>query len=237
MSQAFAHQRVLILTGAGISAESGLKTFRDADGLWEGHRIEDVATPEAFARDPDLVYDFYNQRRRSLREVTPNAAHVAIAKFEHQHIASGGEFLLVTQNVDDLHGRAGSKRLLHMHGELIKARCLDRGEVLNWTDDLDQSSVHPRSKMPGRLRPHIVWFGEVPLHLDEIFDFARRAEVFIAIGTSGVVYPAAMLVNATPPHCRRILLNLAAAENATAFDEVMLGAATQLVPQLLGSSN
>ena len=230
----FVGQRVTILTGAGISAESGLQTFRDADGLWEGHRLEDVATPEAFSRQPELVHEFYNQRRRALRSVTPNAAHLAIAEFERQHTDRGDEFLLVTQNVDDLHQRADSRSLIAMHGELNKARCQESGEVWTWNEDLSTSTPHPRNpSLRGRLRPHIVWFGETPLLLDEIFEFVRQTDVFIAIGTSGVVYPAAMLVQSTPLHTQRILLNLASAENARAFDQILLGQATDLVPKLL----
>lgn len=233
----FAGQRVLILTGAGISAESGLQTFRDADGLWEGHRLEDVATPEAFARNPRLVDEFYNQRRRALRSVQPNPAHAALAEFERQHLERGDEFLLVTQNVDDLHTRAGSRRCIPMHGELNKVRCLDTHEVFDWRTDLTRETPHPKHPdRLGRLRPHIVWFGEVPFELDLIFEFARRTDIFIAIGTSGVVYPAAMLVQATPLHARRWLLNLASAENAGAFDDVKLGPATELVPKLLFST-
>ncbi len=224
---------VLILTGAGISAESGIPTFRGPDGLWEGHRVEDVATPEAFERDPTLVHRFYNLRRRKLLEPTikPNAAHRALADFEAEHDAG---FLLVTQNIDDLHQRAGSRRVLPMHGELLKARCLDSDEVFDWTDDLDLDTPHPRDPMRlGRLRPHIVWFGEVPLGLDQIEQAASAADVFIAIGTSGVVYPAAGIVRATRPDCYRIEINLDATPGSSRFDESIRGQATVEVPRVL----
>lgn len=179
---------IVILTGAGISAESGVATFRDADGLWEGHRIEDVATPEGFARDPALVHQFYNLRRASLKAVSPNAAHEALARLEREW---SGDCLLVTQNVDDLHERAGSRSLIHMHGELRKARCVACEMVHPWTDDLDQKSRCSRCGAAGQLRPHICWFGEIPFEMDTIQDALFRCDIFAAIGTSGVVYPAA----------------------------------------------
>ncbi|MFN7958686.1 MAG: Sir2 family NAD+-dependent deacetylase [Holophagaceae bacterium] len=225
---------IVILTGAGISAESGLRTFRDADGLWENHRVEDVATPEAFRRDPALVQRFYNERRRSLATVQPNAAHLALARLERER---PGEVLLVTQNVDDLHDRAGSQNLLHMHGELLKARCLGCGAIHPWPGDLDGTSRCPACERGG-LRPHIVWFGELPLDLDRIYDAVERCGLFVAIGTSGHVYPAAGLVQAVAPGTRTVELNLAASRVASAFQEVRTGRATDLVPafvdELLG---
>ncbi len=225
---------IVILTGAGISAESGLRTFRDADGLWENHRVEDVATPEAFRRDPALVQRFYNERRRSLATVQPNAAHLALARLECER---PGEVFLVTQNVDDLHDRAGSRNLLHMHGELLKARCLARGAVHAWPGDLDAASRCPACARGG-LRPHIVWFGELPLGLDRIYDAVERCDLFVAIGTSGHVYPAAGLVQAVAPGARTVELNLAPSLVACAFQEVRAGFATDLVPafvdELLG---
>ena len=187
---------IVILTGAGISAESGVPTFRGADGLWENHRIEEVATPAAFRRDPGLVQRFYNERRRQLRTVQPNPAHEALAKLDELR---PGEFLLVTQNVDDLHDRAGSRRLLHMHGELRKARCQDCGAVHPWDQDIEEVSLCPACGCRGRLRPHIVWFGEMPLELDRIFTALGKADVFVSIGTSGNVYPAAGFVQAVLP--------------------------------------
>ena len=217
---------IVILTGAGVSAESGLRTFRDAGGLWEGHRLEEVATPEAFARDPDLVQRFYDARRRQLREVEPNAAHLALAQLERDW---AGEVLLITQNVDDLHQRAGSKRLLPMHGELRKARCLTCRTVSPWDEELE-----PRPPCPAcgerTLRPHIVWFGEEPLRLAAIFEAVDRCGLFLSIGTSGVVYPAAGLVAAAPAHARTVELNLEPSQVASAFRERHGGRATDLVP-------
>lgn len=224
-------RRVVVLTGAGISQESGLKTFRDGDGLWEGHHVEDVATPEAFERNPALVYDFYNQRRRQLQsgDVQPNAAHRALAAFEQRF---DGEFLLVTQNVDDLHTRAGSKKLLHMHGELLRARCLDTGEIFPWKDDLDHTSVHPYdAKRKGRLRPHIVWFGEMPLAMERIELALAECDLFVAIGTSGLVYPAAGFVSWTPRTCRRVEINLHPTAVGSRFEESVSGPASVAVPQ------
>ena len=225
---------IVILTGAGISAESGLRTFRDADGLWENHRVEDVATPEAFRRDPALVQRFYNERRRSLATVQPNAAHHALARLERER---RGEVFLVTQNVDDLHDRAGSRNLLHMHGELLKARCLACQAVHAWPGDLDGTSRCPACERGG-LRPHIVWFGELPLDMDRIYDAVERCDLFVAIGTSGHVYPAAGLVQAVAPGTRTVELNLAPSLVASAFQEVRTGRATDLVPafvdELLG---
>lgn len=223
--------RLVILTGAGISAESGLPTFRGADGLWEGHRVEDVASPVAFARDPELVHRFYNLRRAALRTVEPNAAHLSLARLE---AAWRGSFLLVTQNVDDLHDRAGSSRLLHMHGELIRARCKACRHGWEWRDDLSPDSICPSCGKSGRVRPDIVWFGEEPLHLGEIFDALSRASLFIAIGTSGHVYPAAGFVDvARGAGARAIEINLADTAASAAFDERRTGPATDLVPALV----
>ena len=160
-------QNLVILTGAGISAESGISTFRDAGGLWETHRFEDLASPQGFARDPALVHRFYNLRRAQLRVVQPNAAHVALATLERAW-AARGDFLLVTQNVDDLHERAGSQRLLHMHGELRKLRCAACGEVTPWQDDAGTDTPCPGCARAGAMRPDIVWFGEMPYHMEEI---------------------------------------------------------------------
>lgn len=229
------YRNIVVLTGAGISAESGIQTFRGGDGLWEGHRIEDVATPEAFHRQPQLVQHFYNARRQALfhPEIKPNAAHEALATFE-KHFS--GEFLLVTQNVDNLHERAGSKKILHMHGELMKARCLDSDEVFDWEKDLDHTTPHPlEPARKGCLRPHIVWFGEMPLYLDRIYDALARCDLFIAIGTSGVVYPAAGFVQDTPRTCRRVEINIESSQVGSLFEESVKGPATQTVPQFLVS--
>lgn len=228
------HARLVILTGAGISAESGLRTFRAADGLWENHRVQDVATPEAFQRNPALVYRFYNERRRSLPTVQPNAAHLALARLEREW---AGEILLVTQNVDDLHDRAGSRNLLHMHGELLKARCQGCGTIHHWPEDMDHDSRCPTC---GRnpVRPHIVWFGEMPLEMDRIYQALERCDLFVAIGTSGHVYPAAGFVEAVDPGARTVELNLEPSLVASAFQEARIGQATELVPafvdELLG---
>jgi NAD-dependent deacetylase len=224
----------VILTGAGISAESGLRTFRAADGLWEEHRVQDVATPEAFHRDPALVYRFYNERRRSLASVQPNAAHLALARLEREW---PGELLLVTQNVDDLHDRAGSRKLLHMHGELLKARCLACGAVHDCPGDLNPDNRCPDCGR-GQVRPHIVWFGELPLGMDRIYRALDRCDLFLAIGTSGHVYPAAGFVAAVGPDARTMELNLEPSRVASAFGESRTGKATELVPafveELLG---
>lgn len=228
---------VLILTGAGISAESGIRTFRDADGLWEGHRVEEVATPQGFDANPALVHEFYNERRRGLQrpEIQPNAAHLALAEFEARHV--DGEFLLVTQNIDDLHQRAGSRQVLPMHGELLKVRCIDTHAVFDWTGDLDLSTPHPddpdNPRLKGRLRPHVVWFGEMPFGLERIERAAAEADVFVAIGTSGLVYPAAGIVSQTPSDCQKIEINLGQTPASPSFDETIHGKASVEVPRLL----
>ncbi|MFQ5347724.1 MAG: Sir2 family NAD+-dependent deacetylase [Rhodothalassiaceae bacterium] len=232
-----AYSNIVILTGAGISAESGLSTFRDEGGLWAQHRIEDVATPEAFAGNPALVQSFYNARRRQLREVAPNAAHAALARLESE---LAGEVLVVTQNVDDLHERAGSRRVLHMHGELRKARCLGCGAVLPWEDDVRDDDRCPRCRR-ARLRPHIVWFGEIPFHMEEIERAIARADLFVSIGTSGAVYPAAGFVGLARAlgRAHTVELNLEPSEGRHLFAEGHYGPATDVVPafvdRLLGA--
>ncbi|WP_430463023.1 Sir2 family NAD+-dependent deacetylase [Thalassolituus sp. LLYu03] len=221
------YRRIVVLTGAGISAESGLRTFRDANGLWENHRIEDVATPEAFVRDPELVQSFYNARRAQLQEVAPNGAHQALAEFER---AFSGEFLLVTQNVDDLHDRAGSRNLLHMHGELLKARCLLTGKVFPFRDDITRATLCPCCNRP-TLRPHIVWFGEMPLFMNEIYQALERCDLFVSIGTSGHVYPAAGFVQvARQAGAHTVEINLEPSQTEDAFADRLYGPATQAVP-------
>lgn len=225
-------QRIVVLTGAGISAESGIKTFRDSDGLWENHRIEDVATPEAFARNPEQVQHFYNLRRAQLAQVTPNAAHQALADFEQRF---NGEFLLITQNVDNLHEQAGSQQLLHMHGELCQARCLACGHVQPWNADIDDHSSCQQCQTK-RLRPNIVWFGEMPLFMDDIYHALSRCDVFISIGTSGHVYPAAGFVeiaNAAGAHS--VEINLEPSNTRDAFAEHRYGKAGIEVPRYLQS--
>lgn len=221
-------KNIFVLTGAGISAESGLKTFRDADGLWEGHRVEDVATPEAYARDPKLVRDFYNERRTQLETVEPNPAHVALAELERDHLT------LVTQNVDDLHERGGSQDVWHMHGELLKKRCEFCVAVSPCVEDLSEVLECEACGRSGGMRPHIVWFGEMPFLMDEIYDRIAQADVFISIGTSGVVYPAAGLA-AEAKHCgaKTIELNLTDTELSANFDELIQGKAADVVPELV----
>lgn len=178
---------IFILTGAGISKESGLDTFRDQDGMWAKHRIDDVATPEGFQKNPKLVQKFYNQRRSELEKVQPNLAHIAIAQLEK---VWPGKVTLVTQNVDDLHERAGSKNIIHMHGKLKEARCVETGQVIPWTQDLDISIKCPCCNQKGNLRPNVVWFGELPIDLPLIFQALDTTDYFLSIGTSGNVYPA-----------------------------------------------
>ena len=220
---------IVILTGAGISAESGLATFRAADGLWEGHRVEDVATPEAYRRDPKLVHDFYDARRARLREVEPNAAHRALARLDAEW---DGDLLLVTQNVDDLHERAGSKRLLHMHGELTRGWCLACNERQEWLGDMGEAAQCALCGERGRVRPDIVWFGEMPYELDRIEEALRSADLFVSIGTSGAVYPAAGFVQ-TARYCgaRTLEMNLDPSLGSTFFDESRIGPAGKLLPE------
>lgn len=223
--------RVVVLTGAGISAESGIRTFRGSDGLWEGHKIEDVASPMGFARDPEQVYRFYNDRRRQLvsPDIRPNAAHLALAALEEK---LGDDFMLVTQNIDDLHKRAGSKRLLPMHGELRKARCTRCLGVPDWDGDFDAATACTICSKTGGLRPHVVWFGEMPLYMDDIYAQLMQCEVFAAIGTSGHVYPAAGFVEvAWQAGAKTVELNLEPSQVASAFGEQRYGKATEIVPQ------
>lgn len=190
-------ERIVILTGAGVSAESGLATFRDADGLWEQHDPMEIATPEAFARDPALVYRFYNARRNQLGEVVPNAAHRALARLQREF---SGEVFLVTQNVDDLHERGGSEQVCHMHGTLNGMLCMACDAAMPVTRDYDRSSTCPQCLASGNLRPDIVWFGEMPYHMDEIERRLSACDLFVAVGTSGVVYPAAGFVRQALAH-------------------------------------
>jgi NAD-dependent deacetylase len=220
---------IVVLTGAGISRESGLATFRDPDGAWAKVRLEDVATPEAFARDPARVHAFYNARRAQLCEATvvPNAAHRALATLEQRW---PGAFLLVTQNVDDLHERAGSRRLLHMHGELKQARCTRCDATRAWEAPLDTTTPCPTCLLTGGMRPDIVWFGEVPYHMERIAAALARCGLFIAIGTSGAVYPAAGFVAEVRDRAHTVELNLQPSEGAALFDEALHGPATEIVP-------
>jgi NAD-dependent deacetylase len=221
-------RNIVILTGAGISAESGLATFRGPDGLWEGHRVEDVATPEAFARDPALVHAFYDARRANLQKVAPNAAHRALARLD---ALWPGELLIVTQNVDDLHERAGAKRLLHMHGELMSAWCRACDMRAPWDGAMGQGPACPECGRAGRLRPDIVWFGEMPYQMDRIDRALMNADLFVSIGTSGNVYPAAGYVQtARYVGAKTLEMNLEPSLGSYLFDESRTGPAGVLVP-------
>ena len=221
-------RNIVILTGAGVSAESGLATFRGPDGLWEGHRVEDVCTPEAFRRDSALVHAFYDARRDKLATVKPNAAHEALARLDDEW---PGELLLITQNVDDLHERAGSRRLLHMHGELTKGWCLACGERFVWTGPMGEGATCPECQVRGSVRPDIVWFGEMPYDMDRIDDALRQCDLFVSIGTSGAVYPAAGFVQ-TARYCgaRTLEINLEPSLGSYMCDESRTGRAGDLVP-------
>jgi NAD-dependent deacetylase len=252
-------RNIVILTGAGVSAESGVATFRGPDGLWEGHRVEDVATPEAFRRDPGLVHKFYDARRAKLGSVEPNAAHLALARLDAEW---PGELLLVTQNVDDLHERAGSKRLLHMHGELKSGWCLACRERFHWEGPMsptpfassavekpvpsevegrvstsldtngEGANVCPCCGVAGQVRPDIVWFGEMPYEMDRIDEALQRCDLFVSIGTSGAVYPAAGFVQTARycgAHC--LEMNLEPSQGSIFFHESRMGPAGDLVPE------
>ena len=224
-------EAIVILTGAGISQESGLETFRDEGGLWSRTRIEDVATPEAYARDPQRVLKFYDMRRQSMVDgyIRPNAAHLALARLEREW---PGDVLVVTQNIDNLHEQAGSENLLHMHGEILKARCATCNDVIAWDGSLGPKNSCQACGSIGRMRPHVVWFGEMPLYMDDIYTALDCCHLFISIGTSGNVYPAAGFVD----HVRRlgvartVELNLEPSEGATLFAETYYGPASEQVP-------
>lgn len=221
-------RNIVILTGAGISAESGIGTFRDAGGLWEQHRVEDVATPEAFARDPDLVLRFYDMRREHIQKAQPNAAHLALARLDAEW---PGKLLIVTQNVDDLHERAGATRLIHMHGEHLSAWCGACGARTEWRETLIDRPPCP-SCDESALRPDIVWFGEMPYRMDEIDNALRDCDLFVSIGTSGAVYPAAGYVQTARRFGARALeLNLEESQGSEMFHESRLGPAGLLVPE------
>lgn len=219
---------IVILTGAGISVESGLETFRDKHGLWSKVDHREVATPEGFAHNPVKVHDFYNKRRRQLRDARPNAAHHALARLEG---AWRDNFLLVTQNVDDLHESAGSRRLIHMHGELNSGLCEACGMRCSWKADMSTYSQCPHCSIVGRMRPDIVWFGEMPYHMERIYRALGQAELFIAIGTSGNVYPAAQFVEeAGASGAHTVEINLDNSDNTSLFAEVIRGPASTTVP-------
>jgi NAD-dependent deacetylase len=220
-------RNIVILTGAGISAESGLRTFRAEDGLWEDHRVEDVATPQAFRRDPELVQRFYDERRQNILAAQPNPAHAALAQLDD---GWDGELLIVTQNIDDLHERAGATRVLHMHGQGLSAWCTACDARHRWTGTLLDQPPCP-SCGTRSLRPDIVWFGEMPYRMDEIYAALARADLFVSIGTSGAVYPAAGFVQqAKSAGARTLELNLERSQGSAWFDESRLGPASELVP-------
>lgn len=219
---------IVILTGAGISAESGIDTFRDKGGIWSKVDYRDVATPEGFARNPRKVLDFYNKRRRRMADIRPNAAHIALARLEQE---LSGTFLLVTQNIDDLHEAAGSRHLVHMHGELNKALCEACGQSSRWAEDMSIDSRCPICGTIGRLRPDVVWFGEMPYHMGRIHAALSACDLFVSIGTSGSVYPAAGFVEeARFNGAHTIELNLEPSEGGSLFAEASYGRATEVVP-------
>lgn len=226
-------KKVVVLTGAGISAESGIKTFRDNDGLWENYRIEDVATPEAWQADPEVVWKFYQARRKQMNEVEPNPAHEALAKLE----AELDEFTLVTQNVDDLHERGGSSSVIHMHGRLETLRCENSEQIEERIADedlVDDFLFCNCCNEASRMRPDIVWFGEMPMQMEEINDAVDSCDIFIVIGSSGHVYPAAGLAAAArSASAQTILVNFEMPINGYDFDEVHLGMAGDILPGLV----
>jgi NAD-dependent deacetylase len=227
-------KNIVILTGAGISAESGIQTFRASDGLWENHRIEDVATPDGFRRNPSLVYKFYNERRKKLLspEIAPNNAHFAITHLEQNF---PGTVTTITQNVDDLHERSGTKNLLHMHGELLQMRCQKTGMIFEIKTDLNSDSICSCCNQKNNLRPHIVWFNEIPLHMDKIEFELSYADLFLSIGTSGNVYPAAQFVSIAKKmnraYCIEINPHSTMVQNE--FDELIRENASTALPRLV----
>jgi NAD-dependent deacetylase len=224
---------IVVLTGAGISAESGIQTFRAADGLWENHRVEDVASPEGFANDPELVHRFYNARRQQLLapSMKPNAGHQAVADLEKNF---KGEFLLVTQNIDDLHERAGSENIIHMHGELLQMRCIYSDKVFEVREDISVESCCSCCNKPRRLRPNIVWFGEMPKQMDRIFAALAQCDLFLSIGTSGNVYPAAGFVQvAAEVGAHTVEINLEPSTLQSQFDQHIYGRAGEQLPNFV----
>lgn len=223
-----AYQRIVVLTGAGLSAESGLSTFRDADGIWARYDYRDVATPEGFARNPELVYEFYNRRRRDGMKAQPNAAHIALAKLEREY---PGEVLIVTQNVDTLHEAAGSRNLIHMHGQMALSLCAACDARSPWVEDLSPDLACPSCSTTGSMRPDVVWFGEIPYELERISAALSGCDLFLSIGTSGNVYPAAGFVAAArEAGAHTVELNLEPSEGASLFAERIEGPASRVVP-------
>lgn len=231
------YQNIVVLSGAGISAESGISTFRDSNGLWDEHALEDVATPEGFQRNPQLVYDFYNMRRQQLLSdaIQPNSAHLELAKIEKLY---GEHFVLVTQNVDNLHERAGSKKVFHMHGELQRARCTHSGTSVVITEAFDGNLPCGCCEPANTMRPDIVWFGEIPYYMDEIEKALCQCDLFVSIGTSGNVYPAANFVDvAKRMGAHTVELNLEPSAGKNNFTEHHYGLASVIVPQFFNQIN
>jgi NAD-dependent deacetylase len=226
------HGKIVILTGAGISAESGIPTFRGPGGLWENHRAENLTTPGAFAADPELVHRFYNMRRRKLLDgIEPNAAHRALSRLQQDF---PGEIVVVTQNVDHLHEAAGFRGAIHMHGEILKARCTGCRSEHEWMNDLLSTTPCPACGATGHMRPAIVWFGEIPLHMNTIEDHLSTCSIFVAIGTSGHVYPAAGFVQvASAAGARTIEINVEPGAISSQFQETRWSSATEEVPRLV----
>lgn len=222
------YKRIVVLTGAGLSAESGVSTFRDKDGIWTQYDINEVATPEGFERNPELVHEFYNLRRQAHKDIQPNSAHYALVDLEEKY---PGNVLIITQNVDALHEQAGSKNLIHMHGELHKALCLHCKNRTPWHQDLSKDTPCPHCNKKGGMRPDVVWFGELPYYMEVIFDALSKCDLFISIGTSGTVYPAAGFVaDARQAKAHTVELNLEPSEGASMFHETLHGKATKIVP-------
>ncbi len=225
--------RIFVLTGAGVSAESGLSTFRDksGSGLWARFDPMRLATPEAFARTPETVHEFYNFRRRSLLAAQPNAAHAALARLQREFASKGGAATFVTQNIDDLHERGGARDVIHMHGELLKARCAACGDLRDQRADLSTADRCAACGRVGAMRPHVVWFGETPLRMEEIAAALAASDLFVAIGTSGSVYPAAGFVSqARRSGVATCEINVAPSDNAAQFDQGRYGPASEIVP-------
>ena len=222
-------KRIVILTGAGVSAESGLDTFRDEGGIWNRYDVNEVATPEGFARNPVMVHEFYNTRRANLLGVGPNAAHFALGRLEAEF---PGQVLVVTQNIDNLHEAGGTTNILHMHGELLKVRCAACGDVTGCQGAISLETACPKCEAVGRMRPHVVWFGEMPMGMDRIFAALEACDLFLSIGTSGNVYPAAGFVAGVRDRGRAhtVELNLEPSEGHSLFHEALLGPATEVVP-------
>lgn len=228
-------KKIVVLTGAGVSKESGLDTFRDANGIWAKYSMEEVCTPEGFKRNPQKLHEFYNKLRQDLPNVQPNAAHLALAELEKaiEQKKLNAELLVVTQNIDDLHERAGSKNLYHMHGELYKLWCRGCDAKIEWHQDCSTETPCPQCGQH-KLRPDIVWFGEMPYYMDEIQSALLSCDIFVSIGTSGVVYPAAGFVQmASSAQAKTIELNLEPSAGTSLFNESRLGSATKLVPEFV----